>query len=212
MGLMLFFAKVEGHLPPSPCSQAYGIHLPVFCESLGFISVGTCKEKHVPEHNLFLDFTPFIMVAVVVNTRPFQKYQSFGFGCCTRVFPLFGPFGAHQYHRLQRSTMIEKAQKMANMTYSVIAKSCNKWLIGKTFWKGLVLPSVLYGTNVILLTENETRKLQIIENGVGISQDPGGTKVCTKLHITRGCWGISHDNENHIWSSAVFKKHTARKK
>ena len=66
----------------------------------------------------------------------------------------------------QKSTMIEKAQKMANMTYSVIAKSCNKLLIGNTFWKGLVLPSVLYGTNMIFLTENEIRKLQVIENRV----------------------------------------------
>ena len=39
MGLMLIFAKVERHLPPpSPCSQAYDKHLPVFCESLGHIS------------------------------------------------------------------------------------------------------------------------------------------------------------------------------
>ena len=55
-------------------------------------------------------------------------------------------------------SMIEKAQKMANMTYSVIAKSCNKLLIGKTYWKSLVLPSVLYGANVITLTENDSKK------------------------------------------------------
>lgn len=68
--------------------------------------------------------------------------------------------------KAQKTSMIVKAQKMANMTYSVIAKSCNKLLIGKTFWKSLVLPSVLYGTNVITLTENECKQLQVIENGV----------------------------------------------
>ena len=68
--------------------------------------------------------------------------------------------------KTQKNNMIEKAQKMANVTYSVIAKSCNKLLIGKTYWKSLVLPSVLYGTNVITLTENESKKLQVIENGV----------------------------------------------
>ena len=33
-------------------------------------------------------------------------------------------------------------------------------------WKSLVLPSVLYGPNVITLTENDSKKLQVIENGV----------------------------------------------
>ena len=66
----------------------------------------------------------------------------------------------------QKSIMIGKAQKMANITYSVIAKSCNKLLIGKTYWKSLVLPSILYGSNVMTLTEVEINKLQTIENGV----------------------------------------------
>ncbi|XP_068221972.1 uncharacterized protein [Palaemon carinicauda] len=39
-------------------------------------------------------------------------------------------------------------------------------MIGKTFWKSIALPSILYGTNVINLTETEIEKLQRIENGV----------------------------------------------
>ena len=35
---------------------------------------------------------------------------------------------------------IENARKMANITYSVIEKSCNQLLIGKTFWKSIALP------------------------------------------------------------------------
>lgn len=62
--------------------------------------------------------------------------------------------------------MIEKAQKLANLTYSVIGKSCNKVLIGKTYWKNVALPSILYGTSIITLTEAEIDKLQTIENGV----------------------------------------------
>lgn len=62
--------------------------------------------------------------------------------------------------------MIQKAQKLANLTYSVIEKSCNKLLIGKTFWKNVALPSILYGTNIINLTDTELNKLQTIENGV----------------------------------------------
>ena len=43
---------------------------------------------------------------------------------------------------------------MANITYSVIEKSCNKLMIGNNFWESIVLPSVLYGTNIINLTED----------------------------------------------------------
>ena len=66
----------------------------------------------------------------------------------------------------QKRIMIEKAQKMANMTYSIVARSCNKILIGKTHWKSLALPSVLYGTNIMSVTEGEMKRLQTIENGV----------------------------------------------
>ena len=68
--------------------------------------------------------------------------------------------------KTQKKEMIEKAQRLANLTYSVIEKSCNKVLVGKTFWKNVALPSILYGTSVVHLTETEIGKLQRIENGV----------------------------------------------
>ena len=42
---------------------------------------------------------------------------------------------------------------MANITYSVIEKGCYKLWIGNTFWKRIVIPSLLYGTNIINLIE-----------------------------------------------------------
>ena len=45
------------------------------------------------------------------------------------------------YFKTQRGKIIENARKMANITYSVIEISCNKLLIGKTFWKSSALPS-----------------------------------------------------------------------
>ena len=68
--------------------------------------------------------------------------------------------------KTQKATMQQKAERMTNMTYNVICKSCNKLMIGKTYWKCLALPSILYGTRVMPLTEAEIRKLQTIENGV----------------------------------------------
>ena len=70
------------------------------------------------------------------------------------------------YFKTQRDKIIQKVRKMANITYSVIERICNKLLIGKTFWKSIVLPSVLYGTNIINLTEDNINELQKIENSV----------------------------------------------
>ena len=47
----------------------------------------------------------------------------------------------------------------------MIEKSCNKLLFGKTFWKSIALPSLLYGTNIITLTD-DIRDLHKIYNRV----------------------------------------------
>ena len=62
--------------------------------------------------------------------------------------------------------MLTKARKMANLTYCIIEKSCKKLLIGKTYWKNIILPSILYGTNIINLSEDDIKELQAIEYGV----------------------------------------------
>ena len=60
------------------------------------------------------------------------------------------------YFKTQTGFFLENARKMPNITYSVIEKSCNKLLIGKTFWKRIALPSLLYGTHIINLTNDIT--------------------------------------------------------
>ena len=45
--------------------------------------------------------------------------------------------------KTHKEKMINKANRLANLTYSIIAKSCNKVLIGKTYWKSVALPSIL---------------------------------------------------------------------
>ena len=52
------------------------------------------------------------------------------------------------------------------MTYSVMHKSCNKIVIGKVYWKSVVLPAVLTGASVLCWTRSELEMLQRIENGV----------------------------------------------
>ena len=60
------------------------------------------------------------------------------------------------YFKTQSDKIIQKARKMANITYSVIERSCNKYS----------LPSVPYGTNLINLAEDNINELQKIENSV----------------------------------------------
>ena len=61
--------------------------------------------------------------------------------------------------------MITKAQRLANLTYSIIARSCHKIIIRKSFWKNGCLPSVLYETNILNLT-GKKKEVQVIENSV----------------------------------------------
>lgn len=68
--------------------------------------------------------------------------------------------------KTQKKMILKKARNMANLTYSIIGKSCNKLLIGKTYWKSVAMPSILYGTNVINLTKEEIEQLQVTENSV----------------------------------------------
>ena len=70
------------------------------------------------------------------------------------------------YFKTQQGKMIEKAQKLANMTYSVIEKSSNKLMIRKTYWKNVAIPSILYGSSIVNFSDTDIEKLQRIENGV----------------------------------------------
>lgn len=68
--------------------------------------------------------------------------------------------------KVQKEKSILKAKQMANLTYAIIAQCCNKIQIGKVFWKNIVLPSVLFCSNIINFTKVEIATLQRIENSV----------------------------------------------
>ena len=50
------------------------------------------------------------------------------------------------------------------ITNSVIEKNCHRAMMGKTYWKGVVLPSALYGAEVIDMKVEEIDKLQKAKN------------------------------------------------
>ena len=64
-----------------------------------------------------------------------------------------------------KNNKIKQARKLSNLTFSVISKSSNKILIGKTYWKNVAIPSILYGSNFITITK-ELEELQKLENQV----------------------------------------------
>ena len=61
---------------------------------------------------------------------------------------------------------IKKAKKLENATFAMIESSCNRGLVGKTYWKNICVPAILYGFNTAKITEKEINSLQVIENGV----------------------------------------------
>ena len=62
--------------------------------------------------------------------------------------------------------MKDKAHRLGNLIYSVIEKCCNTVLMGKTYLKNVALPSILFETNVIHLTNSEAKQSKQIENSV----------------------------------------------
>ena len=63
-----------------------------------------------------------------------------------------------------KENKLKLAEKLSNITHSVMIKSCNRLLIGKAYWKHVAVPAILYGSSVINWTEKELNRLQILQN------------------------------------------------
>ena len=84
-----------------------------------------------------------------------------------------------------------QARRMANMTYSVMHESCNNIMIGKVYWKSLVLPAVLTGASVLCWTRSELEMLQRIENEVWrVMQGTDGYAPVSILQGEVGATGV----------------------
>lgn len=59
---------------------------------------------------------------------------------------------------------MENAKKLRKMTFSVIEKCCHRIIIGKEYWKSVVLPRVLNGMEVMDWRDEEMDNLQRQEN------------------------------------------------
>ena len=84
---------------------------------------------------------------------------------CIKYLGVSIGIGRNIFHE-HKERKILQAKKMSNMTYSIIMRSCNKVLIGKTYWEGVVVPGLLFGSAVVDWNKGEISKLQRSEDDV----------------------------------------------
>ena len=78
----------------------------------------------------------------------------------------------------------ESIKKGNNHSYnvpSIVVKSSNKVMIGKSFWKGAALQSITHGSDVTYYTKEQLNKIQVTENQVYryLLGAPKHTPICT---------------------------------
>ena len=88
------------------------------------------------------------------------------------------------------------------------AKSCNKLLIGKTYWKSAALPAILHGSEVVCYTENQITKLQTEENKA--LRYTVNARKCTAISALRGDVGASLQATRDMKTKILFIKHILR--
>ena len=108
----------------------------------------------------------------------------------------------------QKEIMIEKASRLANQTYPIISKSCNKVMIGKTYWKSVALPSILHGHNVVEFSKSDILKLQQIENKV--YRHILGAPSYAQVSALRGEIGASSMTARIMEGKIKLLKHTMK--
>ena len=99
---------------------------------------------------------------------------------------------------------------MTNLTYSVIARSCNKVLIGKKYWKNVVLPNILYASSVITWTKKELQDLQKIDNQIW--RQILGAPRYTLVVAVRGEAGASSSTTRDMKSKVTLADHLMQSK
>ena len=107
-------------------------------------------------------------------------------------------------YRKQKEVMLSKAKTHENMTYQVVENSCNKVMIGKTYWKSMVLPTVLYGAGLMNVSEAQTNRVQSTENGV--YRKILGAGENTVVEVLRGEIGASASEARMIEARLMMAK------
>ena len=99
----------------------------------------------------------------------------------------------------------DEATKYSNIIPAIIYRSCNRLLIGKTYWKNIILPKILYGSEVINYTKTDIETIQKAENKAYryIFQAPKHTPVAA----LRGEVGASSQIARDMKTKLKYVKH-----
>ena len=86
-----------------------------------------------------------------------------------------------------------------------MARSCNRLMIGKAYWKSLGLSTVLYATEITESTETDLKQLQIVDNYVyrAILQTP----KYAAISALRSEVGASSAIDRDVKTKILFAKH-----
>ena len=106
--------------------------------------------------------------------------------------------------------MIDRAKWRATETYSMIEKSCNRLMVGKTYWKCGVLPGVLKGAECMNFTKDQIKELQKMEYRV--YRTIFGATGSTALPALRGEIGASLMESRIIKNRIMFTKNMKESK
>ena len=68
--------------------------------------------------------------------------------------------------RAEKRIWTKKAKKKANEVISQIKKSFDKVIVGKTIWKLMMIPGLLFGKAVVVTAKSTIEKIKRIENKV----------------------------------------------
>ena len=156
---------------------------------------GKCGLKLNKEKSKILMFNSYEQPKIIEEIEVVEKIKYLGITVTNK----------RDCFQLHRNEAIIKARRYANLISSVIARSCNRILIGKTYWKSLAMPSFLYATEVMEFTNQEIQKLQTIENQVyrTILRLPSTVAV----GALRSEIGASTSRSRDIKSKLTFVKH-----
>ena len=102
-----------------------------------------------------------------------------------------------------------KSEKMsrANQWYgrlaSIARHRANKYVVVRELWKGMAVPSIMYGMNVLNWTESELQKLEVVQNKVGRVALGANKYAC--VEAIRGDMGWSTFSERNMKGNIMYK-------
>ena len=110
----------------------------------------------------------------------------------------------------QKNERTKKSKGLSVMTNSVIEKSFHRVMMGKTYWKGVVLPSAQYGAEVRDMKGEEIDKLQKTREHCNEKNLESTKEGCTSNNkrIDRN---KQHEVENSKEQASIPKKDRNRK-